>query len=933
MKKHILIYALSALTVFGLGSCVKPVEETLPTGDGARTVTFTAELGGQTRTGLQMKFIPNWVNTDLANVHLFETVGGLTDEGDNVTMTIEEGTNNEVAHFTAQFGTETELFVTPPTRADGDAAYTAIVASRADGKYVVPATQTPDPVSLFDPNADFLVASGALVEETGTGKQVDLTFLRPVAVSRLAIMNIEGQSIKSVKITSTDKLTGAVAYEGIDFAAGTASFDAETGSEELTLSYGDGIAVDATSTFYAYFISLPGSKNITAVEVTTNRYVYTKTFGTGKTLTFNTTEFKNIAVDMSKVTPEVVIAPHHYEKVTASSGIVSGESYLVVWENGTSAKVFKPILTSDQTQFVENDPSNAIDATLYPGNWIPSSTAVDACQIIISDIKGDAATSHKYAIGVPSTDGYYFHPRLQGDNARNFGADKAPMDYRSETTVVDGVLNMVCQNYYLLYSPATAAFLASNSVGDNVKPALYKYVEGPDPAPAAQTLSFSPTSVTGTAGRTVTPPTLSGAQTTVTYSSDTPAVATVNATTGALTLIAEGTATITATAAAENGYASATASYTVTVNAAPPVTPHYYQKVTSLDDIVSGGKYIVVYENGASSKVFLPVLDETTEGDSLKFKEGDPANAVDAAVYAGAFVYRSDAVDDCQFELMTWEFDSANNRIKANMNSVSTGYCFHPRVGTLDGKVTVARSFAADHWTADFRTYFSFTNDVLNMVCQSYNLLYSTSNQAFLASTTVGDNVKPALYKYVEGADRPATSGTYVKVNSTSELPTNTTDPSGNYLFVYEDGDVAYVFKPICDTAPTGAGNQGSGHTELTKTGSALLVPLTSGGIAAFDAVTACKVKLKYNKNTAYYIQFDAVNDYWLRINTSEMALVAMTSSGYGPSFNFSGSGNNLTLVRTDSGVGTAYMHFNTTTTCFEATATESKVSLYKLSE
>ena len=44
MKKHILIYALSALTVFGLGSCVKPVEETLPTGDGARTVTFTAEL-------------------------------------------------------------------------------------------------------------------------------------------------------------------------------------------------------------------------------------------------------------------------------------------------------------------------------------------------------------------------------------------------------------------------------------------------------------------------------------------------------------------------------------------------------------------------------------------------------------------------------------------------------------------------------------------------------------------------------------------------------------------------------------------------------------------------------------------------------------------------------------------------------------------------
>lgn len=771
MKKHILIYALSALTVFGLGSCVKPVEETLPTGDGARTVTFTAELGGQTRTGLQMKFIPNWVNTDLANVHLFETVGGLTNEGDNVTMTIEEGTNNEVAHFTAQFGTETELFVTPPTRADGDAAYTAIVASRADGKYVVPATQTPDPVSLFDPNADFLVAEGALVESSETGKQVDLTFLRPVAVSRLAIMNIEGQSIKSVKITSTDKLTGAVAYEGIDFAAGTASFDAETGSEELTLSYGDGIAVDATSTFYAYFISLPGSKNITAVEVTTNRYVYTKTFGTGKTLTFNTTEFKNIAVDMSKVTPEVVIAPHHYEKVTASSGIVSGESYLVVWENGTSAKVFKPILTSDQTQFVENDPSNAIDAVIYPGGWIPSSTAVDACQIIISDIKGDAATNHKYAISVPSTDGYYFHPRLQGDNARNFAADKAPMEYRSETTVVDGVLNMLCQNYYLLYSPATAAFLASNSVGDNVKPALYKYVEGPDPAPVAQTLSFSPTSVTGTAGRTVTPPTLSGAQTTVTYSSDTPAVATVNATTGALTLIAEGNATITATAAAENGYASATASYTVTVNAAPPVTPHYYQKVTQASEIVADGQYLLVYENGASSKVFRPVRN----GDVLM--ESNVQNALETAVY-GNTILASDALDDCQFTLTNQD----GTNLKFSIVFPSLGCYFHPYNET--------NNFAADDDTG-YRSTFTLTDGLVSIVAKgSRAVRYSTSNQWFLASASDSDGVLPALYKYVEG-----TLNVYSQVSS---------PVAGTYLILGRESNTNPAMY-LCTFPPTGA--------------------------------------------------------------------------------------------------------------------------------
>jgi hypothetical protein len=423
-------------------------------------------------------------------------------------------------------------------------------------------------------------------------------------------------------------------------------------------------------------------------------------------------------------------------------------------------------------------------------------------------------------------------------------------------------------------------------------------------------------------------------------------VVSVNENTGALTLIAEGTATITATAAAENGYASATASYTVTVNAAPPVTPHYYQKVTSLDDIVSGGKYIVVYENGASSKVFLPVLDETTEGDSLKFKEGDPANAVDAAVYADAFVYRSDAVDDCQFELMTWEFDSANNRIKANMNSVSTGYCFHPRVGTLDGKVTVARSFAADHWTADFRTYFSFTNDVLNMVCQSYNLLYSTASQAFLANTSVGDNVKPALYKYVEGADRPTATGTYVKVNSDAGLPGETIGTNqytsvltGDFIYVYEDGTNAYVFKPILDSVvPENATGNGDGapyHVELTKAGSAILVELTEAGIAAIPAVTACNVQLSHHASKVAWNTFVPGDGYYIRLNNDSSngcRILAMSTAGYSASYAFSGTGNNLAVSRSDGG-RTAYLSFNATASCFEATATESKVSLYKLSE
>lgn len=80
-----------------------------------------------------------------------------------------------------------------------------------------------------------------------------------------------------------------------------------------------------------------------------------------------------------------------------------------------------------------------------------------------------------------------------------------------------------------------------------------------------QTLSFDSTAVEATLGQPFTAPTLSGAKTTVTYSSSNTDVATVDASTGAVTLVGAGTTTITATAEATEDYFSATASYTLTV--------------------------------------------------------------------------------------------------------------------------------------------------------------------------------------------------------------------------------------------------------------------------------------------------------------------------------------------------------------------------------
>jgi len=80
-----------------------------------------------------------------------------------------------------------------------------------------------------------------------------------------------------------------------------------------------------------------------------------------------------------------------------------------------------------------------------------------------------------------------------------------------------------------------------------------------------QTLSFPKASYNGNISDGFTAPTLSGASTSVTYSSTNPAVASVNASTGAITLNAVGTCTIKAVAAGDATYKDGYASYKLTV--------------------------------------------------------------------------------------------------------------------------------------------------------------------------------------------------------------------------------------------------------------------------------------------------------------------------------------------------------------------------------
>jgi len=122
-------------------------------------------------------------------------------------------------------------------------------------------------------------------------------------------------------------------------------------------------------------------------------------------------------------------------------------------------------------------------------------------------------------------------------------------------------------------STSTFKLTITNTASSNCRVDNLLLVAGANvPQPKTpQTLSFATASVTWTIGTDCTlntakaGQTVSGAQTTVTYSSSNANIAAVNASTGAITPKAAGVVTITATAAEDDTYESGSATYSLTI--------------------------------------------------------------------------------------------------------------------------------------------------------------------------------------------------------------------------------------------------------------------------------------------------------------------------------------------------------------------------------
>ena len=294
----------------------------------------------------------------------------------------------------------------------------------------------------------------------------------------------------------------------------------------------------------------------------------------------------------------------------------------------------------------------------------------------------------------------------------------------------------------------------------------------------------------------------------ITYSSSNTSVATVNRTTGEVSPVGKGSCTITANVAETSSYAAGNKSYPVKVIGPTKV----YQKVTSAGELETGKKYILVYENGSSTRVM---------------------GAVDSY---GASVDGFTITDN----KITVTGDKAVNVLTLSAGTMSTNYAFKTEIedaflswssgnslATYTGEVPMASS----SWNL---SYSGTTLTITNYNTTDRKLQYNSGSPRFACYTTSQQAV--ALYKEYDTSPSydMSMSDVEVEMGSYVDNPASVT-PSTTITYESDDTDVATV-------SPTG---RITGVAPGTATITATAAAATIGGKSYPEKSVTCTVTVK----------------------------------------------------------------------------------------
>ena len=148
----------------------------------------------------------------------------------------------------------------------------------------------------------------------------------------------------------------------------------------------------------------------------------------------------------------------------------------------------------------------------------------------------------------------------------------------------------------IYYNSSNPRFLNyANSFNGSIVPEIYKKYGTPAEAKKNQTISFNPTSYTATIGNENTYPTLTAQSTGAkTWTSSNTKVATINESTGDITLVAAGSTTISVTVAGDDTYNEGTGSYELTVKNATVGSGDAWILVTDASTLAAGDVIVIV---------------------------------------------------------------------------------------------------------------------------------------------------------------------------------------------------------------------------------------------------------------------------------------------------------------------------------------------------
>lgn len=457
--------------------------------------------------------------------------------GTNVSFTNVAGKGEISATFKGDAATEYNFTAIYPAKAwvDGtdieDSNYTKAKVYVNDAQTLV--------AGSFDPNSDLLVSrviTGTPSEVSTVGQQLQFTRLVSIAEMNLKLLQVsEGEKITGVKFSVNKGYLAGRSY--VNLATGEVveyGYYGKTGT--INLSNNDGIEANEESVkvYFTCFPTTIEAGTTYTITVTTDKAIYTKSAEISRDLTFEVGKVKAFGVDMEDAGVEYL-------------DDLSGDYLIVAKRSSGNFFYMTPDLGTASTKRFQ-----AVDT---------GATTTDAIEMNESYKWTVEESGNAYVIGA---NGQYI--TWSSGNSANLATTGKAMtiekasnaDYYTIALVDDatrklGLNNTAGNNYF--------AFYAGTQIHNLY---LIPFVEDlRDP----QDMSFSYPSITYTLGsEEFEEPNLVGAQTTVTYTSSNEAIATVDASTGAVTFEGEtGTVTITATAAETDKYRKGTASYTINV--------------------------------------------------------------------------------------------------------------------------------------------------------------------------------------------------------------------------------------------------------------------------------------------------------------------------------------------------------------------------------